>query len=400
MRAIAALRVSISCAVGIGSAFSLRSAVMRAGLVAVAVMGCAFRPTPAGIGDGAAPGDGALLMDGCPSLTEQLETCALGAGSDLAITTDSVYDTSTGLLSGSTTVRLDDQRVIAKGGVMVDVVPVGKLELSASLTVQGSWPLVIVAAGDVTIDGALTIDPGDAGARPICDGGAQVGVDSTEGGGGGGGGSFRGNGGGGGSGSGGAVAGGSGGAASALPTTLVGGCSGAHGGAGDNFPGGVGGFGGGVILIATPTTISIGSAGGIAVNGLGGAVGGNDKAGGGGGGAGGLIVLEASSIDNAGFVVANGGGGAEGENQAGAANPGSSGGDSSMVASGGSGATGDGGNGGNGGAGSMLDGVTATDVQKDGGGGGGGGVGFIGVTRAATGNGLFSPAASMWLELN
>jgi hypothetical protein len=373
---------------------------MRVGLVAVAIMGCAFRPTPAGTNGDAVPGDGATTIDGCPSLTEQLDTCALGAGSDLVITTDSVYDTSTGLLSGAATVRLADQRVIAKGGVMVDVVPVGTFELSASLTVQGSWPLVIVATGAVTIDGVLTIDPGDAGARPICDAGAQAGVDSTEGGGGGGGGSFQGNGGGGGSGSGGAIAGGSGGVAMPLPTTLVGGCFGARGGSGDNTSGGAGGFGGGVILIVTPATIAIGSAGGIAANGLGGAVGGSDKAGGGGGGAGGLIVLEASAIESAGFLVANGGGGAEGENQAGAASSGASGSDSTMVASGGAGATGDGGNGGNGGAGSALDGVTATDVQKDGGGGGGGGVGFVGVTQTATGDGLVSPAPSMWLELN
>jgi hypothetical protein len=368
--------------------------VMRVRLVAVALVGCGFDPHST-VGDGGTH-DGVTIDAPCPSATEQFDTCALGSGNDLVITTDSIYNTDTGMLTstGSAT-PVDHVHLVTASGVMIDVLVVGELQLLANLTVEGSLPFAIDATGGVVIGGELSIDSGDGGARGSCD--ATAGADDKDGGGGGGGGAFRGNGGAGGPGDDGATLGGSGGAAEDKPTMLVGGCAGAHGGIGSNSDaGGVGGFGGGVLLIATPSTITIAGTGGIAANGKGGQVGGGDKAGGGGGGAGGLIVLEALSIDNAGFVVANGGGGAQGQSQAGAGSAGFDGSASLMQASGGTAGTTVGGAGGSGGAGVIFDGAPSTDVLGDGGGGGGGGVGFVCVTHPAMGSGIFSPAATAW----
>ncbi len=370
---------------------------MRVRLIAVALVGCGFDPRST-VGDGGLH-DGAMIDSACPSATEQFDTCALGSGSDLAITTDSIYNTDTGVLTSSsgTVTPVEHVHLTTKSGVMIDVLVVGQVELLANLTVEGSLPLAIAATGSVAIAGELSIDSGDAGARGSCDDGATAGADDKDGGGGGGGGAFRGNGGSGGAGNTGATLGGSGGTAENKPTMLVGGCAGAHGGIGSNSDaGGVGGFGGGVLLIATPSAITIGGTGGIAANGKGGQVGGGDKAGGGGGGAGGLIVLEARSIDNEGFVVANGGGGAQGQSQAGAGSAGFDGSASLMQAPGGTAGTTVGGGGGSGGAGLIMDGAPSTDVLGDGGGGGGGGVGFVCVTHAATGSGFFSPATTPW----
>jgi hypothetical protein len=369
--------------------------LMRVRLIAVALVGCGFDPHSTA-GDGGMH-DSALIDSACTSATEQFDTCALGSGSDLVIATDSIYNTDTGMLTttGTLPVLVKHTQLTTKSGVMIDVMVVGEVQLLATLTVEGSLPLAIDASGKVAVAGEITIDSGDAGARGSCD--ATAGADDKEGGGGGGGGAFRGNGGSGGSGDTGAALGGNGGAAEAKPTMLVGGCAGAHGGIGSNSDaGGVGGFGGGVLLIATPSTITIGRTGGIAANGKGGQVGGGDKAGGGGGGAGGLIVLEALSIDNEGFVVANGGGGAQGQSQAGAGSNGFDGSASSMQAPGGTAGTTVGGGGGSGGAGAIVDGAPSTDLLSDGGGGGGGGVGFVCVTHAATGSGIFSPATTPW----
>ncbi|HEY3806260.1 MAG TPA: hypothetical protein VGL61_26835 [Kofleriaceae bacterium] len=373
---------------------------MRVRLLAVALAACGFSPHGASDGGG---GSGSMQPTDapCPSATEQFDTCMFGSGSDLAITTDAIYNTDTGTLVANDGAAIPHRDVqLLANGVTIDVLVVGKLQLSATLIVEGSLPLAIYASGNVTIDGGeLTIDSGDAGARATCTQGPVAGTNNKEGGGGGGGGSFQGTGGSGGPGSNGNEPGGAGGTAMALPATLVGGCAGAIGGTGDNsIIGGAGGFGGGVLLIATPGTIVIGS-GGIDANGEGGQVGGSNKTGGGGGGAGGLIVLEASAISNGGHVVANGGGGAEGENSDGGSDggrPGSNGSLSTMQAAGGAGGTGQGGDGGSGGAGSSLDGIACTDVVTDGGGGGGGGVGYIGVTQTPSGGGVFSPSPTTW----
>ena len=161
--------------------------VMRVRLIVVALVGCGFDPH-AIVGDGGTTHDSAMIDAACPSATEQFDTCTLGSGSDLVITTDSIYNTDTGALtsmSGAVTL-VDHLHLTTKSGVMVDVLIVDELQLLANLTVEGSLPLAIAATGDVSISGELSIDPGDAGARDDCVGGATAGVDDTEGGGGGG----------------------------------------------------------------------------------------------------------------------------------------------------------------------------------------------------------------------
>jgi hypothetical protein len=378
---------------------------MRGRLLAVALVGCGFSPHDSATGADGGNGEGMQTDAPCPSATEQFDTCMFGSGSDLTISQNAIYNTDSGALTSTGGNAIPHQHAqLLANGVMIDVLVVGKFQLSATLIVEGSLPLAIYASSDVTIGGELSIDPGDAGARTTCTGGAMLGTDDKEGGGGGGGGGFQGSGGSGGTGSNGVVPGGAGGLAMVLPTMLVGGCAGANGGSGDNSVlGGLGGFGGGVVLIATDGMIEITGGGGIDANGEGGQVGGSNKTGGGGGGAGGLIVLEAGVISNDGYVVTNGGGGAEGENSDGGADggrPGSNGTLTTMLAAGGTGGTEQGGDGGSGGAGSTLGGSACTDVENDGGGGGGGGVGFIGVTQTPSGAGVFSPLPTTWAGIH
>jgi hypothetical protein len=376
---------------------------MRA-LVLAVLVGCEFTPR-AGTSD--APIDGIALVDACASVTEQFATCGFGAGSDLSISSDSVYNTDTGLLmTGSAQTKLDDTHVVASTGVTVDVLVVDGFQLSATLTVQGTLPLAIYATGDVAIanHGRLTVAVGGAGVRSTCPLGPAIGTADNNGGGGGGGGGFQGAGGSGEGGNSDKSAGGAGGGSNASPGAMLGGCTGGAGGDGQSSgTGGVGGLGGGALLIATPGTIAIDVGGGIDAGGQGGRPGTSPKGGGGGGGSGGLIVLEARTITNAGYVVANGGGGGEGGESATNGFRGDDGRTDAMLAAGGAGGSnggtggGDnGGNGGSGGAGLSLAGSDATDAQPDGGGGGGGGVGYIGVNGTVTGSGLFSPAQTIW----
>lgn len=254
------------------------------------------------------------------------------------------------------------------------------------LIAHGSRPLVVIALGNLTINGGpARLDvasrkgrPIGAGARTTC-----AGTTAAQMSGGGFGGTYQqpgGNGGTGDAGSGGIAAG------ARLLETLEGGCPGGDGlaSAASAGPGG-----GAVLMIASLVTVN----GTVNASGQGGDGGAPGVNGGGGGGSGGLIVADAPSftINGSGRLMAQGGGGGEG----GQVGVGGADGDDPSVgtaAVGGQGLSMLGGDGGDGGvlaAGSP--GLNGAAVG--GGGGGGGGVGFI-VHRAATPttNGMTFPA--------
>jgi hypothetical protein len=277
----------------------------------------------------------------------------------------------------------------------VGVFVVGSLTIGqdAVVSVVGTRPIAIVAAGDILIKGTLqaaanTIFQSDANGGGFSSppgnsadhtgkgpggGGTQTGTS------GGGGGAYCGRGG-----------GSTGGLAYGQPqiSPLLGGSSGALG-----F--GKGGAGGGAIQLVSGTSITLTSLAKIHVGGGGG------EWGGGGGGSGGAILLEAPTITMAGTLAANGGGGgANAVNGANGSNatpnntpaPGGTTSLSPLVNSGGPGS-----------AGTVIDGSTGlytTDVGGglgNYGGGGGGGAGRIRINTSsgqATITGVLSPAAS------
>jgi len=210
---------------------------------------------------------------------------------------------------------------------------------TTTVNVSGSYPLALIACGDVEINGLINVsaieqrggpggyDGGDGNANDTWaeDGGGY--------GGGGGGAGFRETsqpychtpGGGGGFGRNGGDGGdsdapgynprqgGSGGSENGTVelVPLVGG-SGGGGGAG-RVNGAFGGGGGGAIQITAGGSIRIGSTGGIRASGAGGWISQNQYfGGGGGGGAGGGILIEGASVEIQGRLTANGGGGGGG----------------------------------------------------------------------------------------
>jgi hypothetical protein len=265
-------------------------------------------------------------------------------------------------------------------GLCVMVMASLDVEAGATLDVTGSRALVVVAAGDVVVDGTVSVTAQGSAAGP---GGAagggpgEPGVTAAGGGGGAEGGTRQSGGGGGGFGGGGGAGGsaegapGGGGGASRGTATLVPLLGGGGGGGGASQAGagtgGAGGGGGGALQISTSGTIVIGPTGVVTAGGGGGG-GGGTEAGGGGGGAGGGVLLEAATIDVTGVVAANGGGG-------GASNGGQPGGAGAPGATAAPGGPDPGGNaerGGDGGADDAPDGETAPDELYNCGGGGGG----------------------------
>jgi hypothetical protein len=287
-----------------------------------------------------------------------------------------------------------------------------------TLRATGSRPLVLLASGNIQIDGTIDVssrravrDPvtpvaesvGAAGDYGMCSAFRRL-VDSREeGGGGGAGGTFGGTGGGGGDGNYDVInARAQGGLAPMEPdafpeTTLRGGCRAQNGGnAGATATnGGKGGPGGGIVVLISKMGILVNGV--IAANG-GGGMGGGAQAGGGGGGSGGLIVLQGATVRRAGKLTANGGGGGEGGAIGIGEIIGADGADgsvSSNPAPGGNSADSPS-RGGDGGARGAPGGDLGT-FSDEAGGAGGGGVGFIriiGATSAAAGS-LESPTASL-----
>ncbi|HUS67745.1 MAG TPA: hypothetical protein VMZ28_24590 [Kofleriaceae bacterium] len=321
------------------------------------------------------------------------DSCALPAsiGDWLVEGNDAVFDTSDVTVEGvappsMTVVRQDD-------GSEVVLVIAGAIHVAPDkrIIARGRRPLLIVALGDVYLEG--TVDVSSAGAQvgagsSKCDddggqgGGGDVGPVAVDqpGAGGGGGGGFGSPGGAGGTGGCGDTEndgvcdsdGGSAGAAGAQASSLTlrplrGGCV---GGLGGGLPAGTGGPGGGAVQISTQrllrieTEIMAGGGAGLSSD--------TDRAGGGGGGSGGAILLEGVDVEllPGTALCANGGGGGGVD----AVNP-SDDAMCSIAPAHGAQRGGDG----------AVEGIAAGDglgeIIRAGGGGGGGGVGRI-VVRA------------------
>jgi hypothetical protein len=289
-------------------------------------------------------------------------------------------------------------------GVPLCAIIGNSLTVASRVRVRGARPLVLGAAGTLTIQASAGVDVSSS--ATFTGAGASVGCTDvfvpqqptgSTGAPGGPGGSFRGRGGSGGSpinsdGTAGAQVD----ASDPIPgdVTVRGGCSGAKGGPGATVGPAVGGQpGGAMVLIASDLDVE----GRLLANGAGGAGGpqgiASDFAGGAGGGSGGMIALDGGTITlgPTSVIVASGGGGGGGTDGLLA---GSSGGEvdpSNPItpAQGGMGGAAGGGGGGtdNGGSGSSttLPGQAGqTAMTSGGGGGGGGGAGYIRVIGVTT----------------
>ena len=289
-------------------------------------------------------------FDGGTSLRDLLQLDVMASAGTATVTMKTV-DGGTAVLPPED-VRYDAECECVVVSVKDWAVPVG-----SAVVVQGDVPLVVIASGDVRIDGTVRVSSVTT-AVTAYDGNAAVGT----GGGGGGGGATPGGAGGG--------ATGADGGGTRSPRKVP--SLGAHGGVsgGRDAPGfnpcGHGGLGGGALQVFAKV-LHVGPTGSLTAVGEG-AGRGCPGTGGGGGGSGGTIVLEGRVADISGTVLATGGGGAGGAGAAvggGPSAPGASGGVKGGI--GGDGGTG-GGKGGNGGD---------TAPPSDGGpgtrGGGGGG---------------------------
>lgn len=370
---------------------------------------CGFDIAGGSTPDDANGSDGSHLVDASPACPwpytpEYAMPCpATDAAAIELIDGEAVLDTTNGTLTHGlleipiTSEITADVRVVWTRGLHIGA--------GMHLRVVGSYPLVIIATGAITIDGVLdgaghaasrTLDDSPAGANPPeCEAGmAGAGVGQpcaqhgASGGGGGGYGEMGGQGGGGGDshdcggGNTDGMPGGTGGVSVSRPLNLRGGCPGAVGGVSTDAAAvaGAGGSGGGAIALIARDELTID--GKVNVGGSGGG-GGTKRSGGGGGGSGGMIVLEASTIviTSAGLVSANGGGGGGGCD-GGSGGDGEDGGDGSDDADGGP-KDASGTRGGDGGA--RGDPPEAAAISGRGGGGGGGGVGFVRIHSAING---------------
>jgi hypothetical protein len=333
-------------------------------------------------------------------------TSALMLSDTIAIDTGSLMISGATLPAGVTF----DARPQLGGGPELAVLHVGGLMVTsgAQVRITGTRPLVIVAGGDVQVDGVL-----DASAN-----GAVPGPGGSIGGGGGGAGgggnhlaqysdSGAGGGGFGGTGAaGGAITGcaspvvaGTAGPAfgDAAITQLVGG-SGGGAGSGGVCPVNAGGGAGGALQITSAARIQIGTSGQLLAGGGGGSGGtdcnNTDANSGGGGGSGGAIVLQAPAVTNAGVIAANGGGGGgSGSGNVASGQPGQNAQASATPAAGGNGASGAGTTGGAGAAGRTAAVAGTSNVCGDNAGGGGGGVGRIAASSGFSNSGVVSPDA-------
>ncbi len=310
-----------------------------------------------------------------------MRLCVLPPMTDLNITTAMTIDTSScANLFGNT-----------HGTVCV--MAARSVTIAANVTVQGTYPLLLLGTDALTVASGGTLEAAShtaatndvigAGARATCSwaigngkgntGGVALGAS------GGAGGSFG-------------AAGGGGGASNTFlgasaqqatsSTSVVGGCAGGSGGVSGGNGGPAGGAGGGAIYLVTGGTLSI--SGTINASGAGGHRAGIGN-GGAGGGAGGFVGLDAKiySASTATIFAVGGGGSCGGStNAAGSTGPEATG----PAATGACADTGFGGSGGTGGVGAGgPGGVGSSDGASlwGGGGGGGGGAGIIAVANLA-----------------
>ncbi len=278
------------------------------------------------------------------------------------------------------------------------------IDVTTSVSVTGTLPLVLVATDSISIGARIDAASHRGGASgpnaspAVCPSYTTAPQPSNVAGfaGGGAGGSFATAGGAGGAGNGTTTNRGlPTGAVSTRPATLRGGCRGQNGGNG-LAAGGQGGAGGGALYLVAGVSITLSPAGVVNVSGAGG-TGGAKYTGGGGGGAGGFVAIHAPSIVTAAgsSILANGGGGSSGVD--GGDIPGAGGEDPApatpFVAARG-GTIGGNGNGGDGYA-AALPATPGFGASGVGGGGGGGGAGFV-VSSGSLGAAKVSPVAGVF----
>jgi hypothetical protein len=377
------------------------------------VAGCSFSPSPATTGgsDGggiAMGGDGGGTPHDAGSGSSTTDAPPVCYGSGPAMTClDSAPTTpypggSMTINTNTSSTQCRDDVTLPKSNV-VCVIAFTSISLTDTIAASGSRPLVIVSAGNFTIENNGIVDAGSHGSGdpqavgPAANGSCNTGIEGFHGGGAGG--SFAGLGGGGGTPN---AIDGVPGLPPSTPTALRGGCPGDDG----NLAPGSHGDGGGAVALVTNATLEIdGYVDASGAFGNGGD--GQNYGGGGGGGTGGMIELDATSITGTGQIFAAGGGGGEGgENNNGTMTDGHAGSDPSTSsfaagAAGGDGATTDAGAGGNGDGTTDLfptngnSGQSGTGTIHVGGGGGGGSSGYLFVHGSLSfANGATSPAAT------
>ncbi|UJR85291.1 hypothetical protein [Sandaracinus amylolyticus] len=307
-------------------------------------------------------------------------------------------------------------QIAGSGGANYGVFVVGSLRVRQLGVLAGSGgtrSLVIVSAGDVLIEGLVTVSGTGFGPGP---GGGAGGPAETDGSGAGGGhrgesdsglGNDDDGGGGGGSHASVGAAGGDspeadGGAEGSTygDADLVPLRGGSGGGGGGDDSGGRGGHGGGALQITSATSITVTASGAIDAGGEGGHGGTTgglviDSGAGGGGGSGGAILVEAITVTlAAGRVGAPGGAGGQGArcDNCSDSNNGAEGGDGSVLMVPAQGVPSNG-SGGGGGAGSTLTGMATAGSDQVNGGGGGGGSGRVRINNA-TGAGTYTVVPS------
>ena len=362
-------------------------------------LGAGGQAATAGSGDG---GVGNLPGGPVPASPGGFNASNLPAGLDLQVDEDLIFNgetcgseahvnTDTGeVVCSNSGVKPIYQFQIVKQADSSEVgVFAGKNILVApniTLIIEGQRPLLLLAPGDVQINGTINaVENSINGALGNAGGfsgpkGEQVkgqgpgggSGTSTEAGGGG----FCGKGG-----KGGSATGAAGGVAygSKELVPLIGGSSGGNGALG-----GTGGAGGGAVQIIAGGKLTLSATGVIHVGGGGGGWNG------GGGGSGGAILLEANELSIAGTLAANGGGGGEGDGVAGDSGLNAS--PDAIPAPSGSGTATTDDDGGSGSAADALDGSPGGSVS----GGGGGGAGRIRLNSksgAAKITGVLSPSA-------
>ncbi len=312
------------------------------------------------------------------------------------VATDVTVDT-TMLSSSSSEIEVVATPQLDSDGPELAVIQVGSLQImpGAEIRVTGTRPLVIVAAGDISVAGVINASArlgasGPGGNAMLGAGAGLAGITDgpdDSGGGGGGNGTMGAAGG-----TSGPAPGGLGGVALATMVLRGGGAGGTHtmrnGCPAPTFGGG----GGGALVLVARGAVSL--TGRIEVNGGGGPAAPPcpvSSLSGAGGGAGGTLVVMAAGLtfSTGAILTANGGGGSAGAMSAAAGVPGEDGRDDTTVALGGMGGGSIGGRGGAGGANTTAPG-DGQDVTN--GGGGGGAVGWI-IVRTPVGIQPIVPAS-------
>lgn len=254
--------------------------------------------------------DANTTCTGFVPLGGHVNPCSVPAGGGWDVMADTTYNTTAGTVSTGTapmSYAIGDVRIVSVSDFTIGA--------GATLRVTGDKPLLVLSWSTLRIDGTLDVSSRrilgsqslGAGANTAACSGATNGTGTQDCGGGGGGG-FRGGGGNGGAGG---NAAGKGGDLLAVPSTVVGGCSGTNGGTGGSK--GYGGAGGGAAQLTARSRITVSSTGRLAAGGAGGE-GGTGDGGGGGGGSGGYLGFAAPMVQLAqgAIIAANGGGGGTG----------------------------------------------------------------------------------------